>query len=313
MLPFSVATRVRLLVTGGAGFIGSHLVGALIDRGHSVTVIDDLSTGLRQGLSERASLIVGSVTDANLIQNAVAGSDACVHLAAIASVQRCNAAWSEGHQVNQSAFVGLLEAIARRSGGPIPLVYASSAAVYGDASDFPTREDAPTRPLSFYGADKLGCELHARAAAMAGIPSFGLRLYNVYGIGQRPISPYAGVISVFADRALRGEPLTIFGDGTQGRDFIHIDDVVGYIIAALARASTDSPICNIGTGTETSILDLARMLCRALNSSSRIVFDASRKGDALRSVADTSLADTIFSNKPRISLWRGLQSFAKFV
>jgi UDP-glucose 4-epimerase len=179
--------------------------------------------------------------------------------------------------------------------------------VYGDASDIPTREDAPTQPLSFYGADKLGCELQARVAAMAGVPSFGLRLYNVYGMGQHPISPYSDVISIFADRAVRGEPLTIYGDGTQGRDFIHVDDAVRYIIAALAHASTDSPICNIGTGIETSILDLARMLWRALNSSSHIVFDARRQGDVITSLADTSLAQKIFKNKPQILLWQGLQ------
>jgi UDP-glucose 4-epimerase len=306
-----MAKRARILVTGGAGFIGSRIVGALIDRGQSVTVIDDLSTGLRESVSEHANLIVGSITDFNLIHDVIAESDACVHLAAIASVQRCNAAWAESHQVNQSAFVGLLEAVARRAEGPIPVVYASSAAVYGDTSDLPTRESAPTQPLSFYGADKLGCELQARAAAAAGVPSFGLRLYNVYGMGQSPTSAYAGVISIFADRALRGEPLTIYGEGTQGRDFIHIDDVVRYIIAALAHASTDSPICNIGTGIETSILDLARMLCQAVKSSSRIMFDARRQGDVSRSVADTALSEKIFKNKPQIPLWRGLQNFAK--
>ena len=142
---------------------------------------------------------------------------------------------------------------------------------------------------------------------MAGVPSFGLRLYNVYGMGQHPISPYSDVISIFADRAVRGEPLTIYGDGTQGRDFIHVDDAVRYIIAALAHASTDSPICNIGTGIETSILDLAQMLCRALNSSSHIVFDARRQGDVITSLADTSLAQKIFKNKPQILLWQGLQ------
>jgi UDP-glucose 4-epimerase len=311
VLPFNLATRARILVTGGAGFIGSHAVGGLIDRGLSVTVIDDLSTGLRESVSQRANLIVGNITDFDLLHDAIAESDACIHLAAIASVQRCNAAWAESHRVNQSAFVGLLEAVARRPKGPIPVVYASSAAVYGRGSNFPTREDAPTQLLSFYGADKLGCELHARAAATAGVPSFGLRLYNVYGMGQHPISPYSGVISIFLERALKGQPLTIYGDGTQSRDFIHIDDVVKYVIAALMHASTDSPICNIGTGVETSILDLARMLCRAVNSSSRIVFAGRRQGDVSRSVADTSLAEKILKKRPEIPLWKGLQSFAR--
>lgn len=306
-----MAKRARVLVTGGAGFVGSHTVSALIDRGQSVTVIDDLSTGLRDSVSEHANLIIGSVTDFNLIQDIIAESDACVHLAAIASVQRCNAAWAESHRVNQSAFIGLLEAVARRPKGPIPVVYASSAAVYGDASDVPIRENSPTQPLSIYGADKLGCELHAQAAAKVGVPSFGLRLYNVYGMDQRPTPSYSGVISLFADRALRGDPLTIYGEGTQSRDFIHIADVVRYIIAALGHASTDSPICNIGTGIETSILDLARMLRRAVNSCSRVVFDAGRQADVYRSVADTSLAKKIFKTSPEIPLQKGLRDFAQ--
>jgi UDP-glucose 4-epimerase len=309
--PLKLARQARILVTGGAGFIGSHVVDALVDRGQAVTVIDDLSIGLRESVSERANLIVGSVTDFELIHDVIADSHACIHLAAIASIQRCNGAWAESHQINQSAFVGLLEAVARRPGGPIPVVYASSAAVYGDASEVPIREDAPTHPLSFYGADKLGCELQARVAGMAGVPSFGLRLFNVYGVGQYPTSSYSDVISIFFDRAFRGEPLVIYGDGSQIRDFIHLDDVVRYMIAALGYASTDSPICNLGTGIDTSILDLARMVCRALNSSSPIVFDARRQNEVLASAADMSLVEEIFKNKPRISLWKGLQSLAQ--
>jgi UDP-glucose 4-epimerase len=313
VVPLKTGTPARVLVTGGAGFIGSHLVHALINRAHSVTVIDDLSTGLRENVNERANLVVGNITDFGLIRDAIAESDACIHLAAIASVERCNAARVESHQINQSAFVGLLEAIARRRGGPIPVVYASSAAVYGEASHFPTREDTPARPLSVYGADKLGCELQARAAAAAGVPSFGLRLYNVYGAGQHLTLPYSGVISIFVDRALSGEPLTIYGDGIQVRDFIHVDDVARYIITALARASTEATVCNIGTGIGTSILDLARMLSRALHSTSGTVFKAHRQSDILRSVADISLSKKIFQFEPQIPLWNGLLSFARLI
>ncbi|MFZ3234841.1 MAG: NAD-dependent epimerase/dehydratase family protein [Stellaceae bacterium] len=301
-------TLSRILVTGGAGFIGSRAVGMLVEDGRQVTVIDDLSTGSRKSVSRRADLIVGSITDADLVNSAVAQSDACIHLAAIASVQRCETAWAKSHQVNQSAFVGLLEAVARRPAGPIPVVYASSAAVYGEASELPTRENSPTRPLSLYGADKLGCELQAHAAARAGVPSFGLRLYNVYGRGQSRLSSYSGVISIFLEQALKGEPLTIYGDGTQARDFIHVDDAVRYILAALTRTSTKSPICNVGTGVETTILDLARTVCRTLKSSSRIRFAGRRRGDLSRSVADTSLANKIFKSAPQIPLAQGLQS-----
>ena len=231
-----------MLVTGGAGFIGSHVVNRLVDRGDEVIVLDDLSTGLRDSVNPRALLVVGNITDGQLVREAVAAVDACVHLAAIASVGRFNEDWASCHAVNQSAFVALLQFLARRPKGRIPLVYASSAAVYGNSTQPPICETAVARPVSGYGADKLGCEAHARAAGEAsGVETFGLRFFNVYGIGQRPGSPYAGVVSIFADRTLRGEPLNIYGDGSQSRDFVHVDDAVQAVLAALACTSTPGP------------------------------------------------------------------------
>jgi UDP-glucose 4-epimerase len=186
-----------------------------------------------------------------LWSEAVAAVDACVHLAAIASVGRFNEDWARCHAVNQSAFVALLQFVARWPKGRIVPVYVSSAAVYGHSTQLPICDTAVARPLSGYGADKLGCESHARAAGEAsGAATFGLRFFNVYGVGQRPESPYAGIVSIFAERTLRGKPLNIYGDGSQRRDFVHVDDAI-QAVPALARSSTTGPVCNIGTGVET--------------------------------------------------------------
>jgi UDP-glucose 4-epimerase len=297
----------RILVTGGAGFIGLHVVNRLVALGHRVLVIDDLSTGRRENLNPAAELTVGSVTDERLMQEVIGRVDACIHLAAIASVQRSQKDCAGSHRVNQSAFVNLMGIVARRGGGTIPVVYASSSAVYGAAGKLPITEDMPARPLSAYGADKFGCELHAYAAGQtAGISSLGLRFFNVYGVGQRPDSPYSGVISIFIDRLLRGERLTICGDGHQSRDFVHIDDAVSAITAALDHASPEACVCNVGTGIEKSILELAVTLCSLLGKPTDFEFAAAREGDIMRSVANISRAQKILDYRPRIALYEGL-------
>jgi UDP-glucose 4-epimerase len=306
-------TKLRcILVTGGAGFIGTHTVNRLIALGHRVVVIDDLSTGRRESVNPAAELIVGSVTDEYLVQDVIGRVDGCIHLAAIASVERCQNDPHGSHRVNQSAFVSLLSASGRRPAGSIPVVYASSAAVYGAVALAPVAEDASTHPISTYGADKLGCELHARAAGVtAAIPSFGLRFFNVYGPGQNRDSPYSGVISIFADRLRRGETLTIHGDGGQSRDFVHVDDVVAAVIDALDQASPGAPICNIGTGIETSILGLASMLARLLGRPAEFASAPAREGDIRRSLADISRAREILGYSPQIGLCEGLSDLLK--
>ena len=225
----------RALVTGGAGFIGRALAARLLREGAEVTVLDDLSSGDASRLDRGARLMEGSVTDPGRVAEAMAGADAVFHLAAIASVARCNEDLAASHRVNLGGFVNVLEAAAAREQRPA-LVYASSAAVYGDNPETPLREDARPRPLSPYGADKLGCELHASAAAtVLGLRSTGLRFFNVYGPGQDPGSPYSGVISRFHRAATLGEGVTIFGDGGQTRDFVFVDDVVEALLSAAAR------------------------------------------------------------------------------
>ena len=267
----------KYLVTGGAGFIGSHLAKALLAKGNDVVVLDNLSTGRREKVPKGARLVVGDILDSALVQKLMAGVDGCFHLAAIASVQRSVEDWSGTHRVNLTGTINLLDA-ARAA--RIPVIYASSAAVYGDQTRFPIVEDAAKVPATAYGADKLGCELHAAVAgATFGAPTAGFRFFNVYGPGQDPHSPYSGVISIFAERLARNQPITIFGDGRQVRDFVHVSDVVRHLIAALDVAAPSAPVFNVCTGRPTSIEQLARLMHGLLGSRSEIVMAPARAGD----------------------------------
>ena len=250
------------LVTGGAGFIGSHLCEALIARGDTVRVLDDLSTGYRANLPHEVELIEGDIADHATAREAVESIDGCFHLAAIASVVRGVLDWPGTHRVNLSGLIAMFDAI-RAAGSKVPVVYASSAAVYGDCQTIPIAESAPCLPLSSYGADKYGCELHARVAShVHGIPTIGLRFFNVYGPRQDPKSPYSGVISIFCERILSGEPVHIFGDGAQTRDFIFVTDVVAALLAGMRLRPETAPVFNVCTGEGTRVADLAGMIGR---------------------------------------------------
>jgi UDP-glucose 4-epimerase len=248
------------LVTGGAGFIGSHLCDALLAQGDMVRVLDDLSTGNRDNLASGVELVVGDIADASLMGDALKGVAGCFHLAAIASVERGVTDWLDTHRANLTGAITLFDA-ARRLPAPVPIVYASSAAVYGDATVLPISESAQCRPLSAYGADKYGCELHAGVAShVHGIPTVGLRLFNVYGPRQDPRSPYSGVISIFCDRIRAGTPIDMFGDGEQTRDFVYVADVVTALLAAMRLRPADAPVFNVCTEVATSVHGLAQTI-----------------------------------------------------
>ncbi|MGB0683626.1 MAG: NAD-dependent epimerase/dehydratase family protein [Magnetovibrionaceae bacterium] len=288
----------RYLVTGGAGFIGSHLVDALIARGDRVVVIDDFSTGkaenLPEDLPDHFHLIKADMREAAALQEALAGGlDGLFHLGAVASVPKSVSDWVGTHGVNQTAFIQLLDALGKaRSGSPIPVVYASSAAVYGDPGSVtePLVETQPCQPQTPYGADKLACEYAARVAGQIhGTPSFGLRFFNVYGPRQDPASPYSGVISIFRDRLKADLPVTIFGDGEQVRDFVFVGDVVSILMAAMEKASVDAPVSNVCTGRATSVNELVRMLSQSLNRTPDISYEKARSGDIRFSVGCHSI------------------------
>src|SRR4249920_1895883 len=246
---------VRYLATGGAGFVGSHLVEGLLESGHRVRVLDDLSTGPRRNVPAAAEFVEGDVTDAQTVERAFSDIDGCFHLAAVASVERCHREWVRGHQVNLTGTINVFDQARRaRPDRTVPVVYASSAAVYGDCRVVGVGEEYPAAPLSAYGADKAACEFHARiAGAVHGVPTAGLRFFNLYGPRQDPRSPYSGVISIFADRLLRGRPIEIFGDGEQVRDFTYVGDAVAALRRAMDAASTEAPVLNICTGRGTSV------------------------------------------------------------
>jgi UDP-glucose 4-epimerase len=295
------------LVTGGAGFIGSHLCDALLGAGHRVRVLDDLSTGKRANLDARAELVVGDVGNAAAVAAAAEGMDGIVHLAAIASVQRSTEDWPGTHRTNLTGTIHVFDA-ARRADGGIPVVYASSAAVYGNNPKLPLAEDSATKPLSAYGADKLGCELHAHVAGLVhGVPSAGFRFFNVFGPRQDPASPYSGVISIFAARVQKGQACTIQGDGGQARDFVYVADVVAALRKGLDAASVSAPVFNVGTGHATSVLDLARLLQRLARSNADPAFAPPRAGDIRLSLSDCTRLRSL-GWAPHTSLEAGLEA-----
>lgn len=294
------------LVTGGCGFIGSHLAAALRARGDSVRVLDNLSTGSPENLAAGATLMVGDINDPAALAAAMQGVDGCFHLAAIASVERCLHDWPGTHRTNLSATVALLDAARVRA---IPVVYASSAAVYGDAPAGPIAEDTPASPLSAYGADKLGCEQHARVAGhVHGVPTAGLRFFNVFGPRQDPRSPYSGVISIFCDRLRRGQAIDIFGDGGQTRDFVYVGDVVRALLAALPAASRAAPVLNVCTGRAVSVRELAGLVAELTGRRAEIRPRPARAGEIRHSVGSPARARRMLGLGAALPLDDGLRA-----
>eukprot|EP00931_Biecheleriopsis_adriatica_P081795 TRINITY_DN55130_c0_g1_i1.p1 TRINITY_DN55130_c0_g1~~TRINITY_DN55130_c0_g1_i1.p1 ORF type:complete len:333 (-),score=55.71 TRINITY_DN55130_c0_g1_i1:26-994(-) len=282
------------LVTGGAGFIGSHLVEALLarDADTKVKVFDDLSTGNKSNLPDdsRVSFTQGDIADVDLMRSVMKGCDGVFNLAAVASVQRSNEDWLGTHRANLTGTITVFDVArtASSTGGPIPVIYASSAAVFGANQQCPQSEDSATIPLTAYGADKLACELHARVAShVHGVKSCGFRFFNVYGARQDPSSPYSGVIAIFASRLSAGKGITIFGDGKQCRDFVYVKDVVKYLMAAMFDVQlTGAEVFCICTGRTTTLLQLAETLGEVIGAKADISHGPERVGDIRTSFGD---------------------------
>lgn len=309
------------VVTGGAGFIGSHLVEALLARGpeHSVRVVDDLSTGKAENLfgslpaeqHSRVELLSGDVADLAVMQGALKGCDGVFHLAAVASVQRSNEDWLGTHRTNLTGTITVFEVARTASpqGGPVPVVYASSAAVFGANQECPQSEDSATIPLTAYGADKLACELHGRVAShVHGVDSCGFRFFNVYGARQDPSSPYSGVIAIFASRLAKAQGITLFGDGQQCRDFVYVKDVVAYLTAAMIdKPPKGAEVFCICTGRTTTLLELADTLGGVINMKPQITHGPERTGDIRTSFGNPTKLKERFGFGADTTLASGLE------
>lgn len=294
------------LVTGGCGFIGSHLSDALVARGDQVIIVDDLSTGNRDNPPAEAQIIVGDIRDADLMNRLMQGKDGCFHLAAVASVQKCTEEWADSHRVNLTGTINVFEAA--KQAGCKPVVYASSAATYGDNPNVPLSEDEFMKPLSAYGADKYGCELHGRVAhGVHGVPNTGFRFFNVYGPRQDPKSPYSGVIAIFTDRISAGQGITIFGDGGQTRDFVYVGDVVRHLIAAMDAGGSAAEVYNVCTGRDTSVLQLAHIVAEIVGTEADITFAEARTGDIRTSIGNPAKATAAFGVPAQMEFKEGLR------
>ena len=280
-----------ILITGGAGFIGSHLSDALLAKGYAVRVLDDLSTGRRSNLqlgNPRLQLIEGDVADAAVVAQAVAGCQAVVHLAAVASVQ---ASVEDPVKTHQSNFIGTLNVCeAMRLAGIKRVLFASSAAVYGNNGEGQAiDEDTPKAPLTPYAVDKLASEQYLDFyRRQHGLEPVVFRFFNIFGPRQDPSSPYSGVISIFSERALNGMPINLFGDGEQTRDFMYVADLVGVLVQALEQAQVEEGAVNVGLNQATSLNQLLDALREVVGPLPEVSYGPARSGDIRHSRANNA-------------------------
>jgi len=277
-----------VLITGGAGFIGSNLTDALLAKGYSVRVLDDLSTGKPANLpldNPRVELIEGDVADAVLVNRVMQGCSAVVHLAAVASVQ---ASVDDPVQTHQSNFIGTLNVCeAMRQQGVKRVLFASSAAVYGNNGEGQSiDEDTPKAPLTPYASDKLASEHYLDFyRRQHGLEPAIFRFFNIFGPRQDPSSPYSGVISIFCERAQKGLPITVFGDGEQTRDFVYIGDLVEVLVQAIEAPRLEEGAVNVGLNQATTLKQLLAALAEVVGPLPPISHGPARSGDIRHSRA----------------------------
>ena len=308
-------SQENILITGGAGFIGSHVSDKLLAEGHRVIVLDDLSTGKRSNLQQhdgnsRFRFIEGDVADDVAALTEPATSELgrvtrVVHLAAQTSVVKSIEQPLRDARVNYLGTLQVLEAA--RHWKSESVVLASSAAVYGDVETVPISEAAAHRPMSPYGVHKLNSEFAAQCYSLThNLTTTCLRFFNVYGPRQDPSSPYSGVISIFLDRATRNQDLTVFGTGKQTRDFVYVEDVAEAVLRALFHRSAGFCVANIGTGKSSTIEELAALTIESCGSASQVNYADSRPGDIEHSLADNALAVAAFDVRFETTLRDGL-------
>jgi UDP-glucose 4-epimerase len=299
---------LRFLVTGGAGFIGSHIVEALLRRQHQVRVLDDFSSGKQQNLPAVPDLEIlkGDIRDAETVGRAVDGVDGVFHEAALVSVPKSVEHPKESFEINAKGTFNVFQAA--RKAGVRRVVCASSAAVYGDTTELPLAESVAPRPLSPYGLDKwYGEQVGALFSSLYGQEIFALRYFNVFGPRQDASSPYSGVISLFADCLKSGKLPTIFGDGEQTRDFVYVGDVVDANLRAMFADYKGFRVFNVGCGKQVSLNQLYAELQQLTGNSLAAAYAPARAGDIRYSLADISLIQRELGYAPAFTLSQGLR------
>ena len=297
------------LVTGGAGFIGSHLVEALLSAGCKVTVLDNLSTGNLLNLEpvkDRITFYQNDIRELDMLEKAAQGCDVIFHLAAVVAVQQTVSNPVESAMINDIGTINVLEAA--RAKKVRRLVLASSCAVYGDDPRLPKKESMMPRPASPYAVHKLSAEHYARVYFdLFGLETVSLRFFNVYGPRQDPSSPYSGVISIFMDKAVSNQVPVIYGDGNQSRDFVYVKDVVKAILLAATTDNLAGNALNIGTGSYVLINRLWELIASLSGRHLAPRHEPARSGDILHSVAGMELAQSILNFKNDFTLEKGLE------
>lgn len=305
---------MKILVTGGAGFIGKHCVQALLDGGHSVRVLDDFSGSDPAGIraiqdasgAERLEILEGDIATSVTACRACEGMDGVIHLAARVSVPRSIQSPLETYHTNVMGLARVLDA--SRLTGVSRLVLASSCAVYGHRPP-PCSEHSAPDPLSPYAASKLAGEALVAAAAVShGLRAMSLRFFNVYGPGQSPDGAYAAVIPKWIAATQQGQSPLVFGDGSQTRDFVYVGDVVRAILAALAYSDAHGQVVNIGSGVSTTLLQLADELTKLVKQPFALRFEPARSGEVVHSRADTTLARDLLGFEAATTLQDGLRA-----
>jgi UDP-glucose 4-epimerase len=298
----------RALVTGGAGFIGSHLVDALVADGCEVNVLDNFSTGNERNLAssrDRIRLIRGDIRDRGALDEAVDGCEVVFHLAAVVSVVQTTEDPMGSAAINETGSLQVLEAA--RSAAVRRFIFTSSCAVYGDEPTLPKREDMRPNPLTPYAVQKLAIEHYLGVyQSVYGMETVALRFFNVFGPRQDPSSPYSGVISIFMLKALGEEPPTIFGDGLQTRDFVFVSDVIQALTLAARSASSPGQVFNVGTGESVTINELWKKIAALSGTRSAPVRAPQRAGEVVHSRSSIDMARERLSYAPRVLLGAGL-------
>jgi nucleoside-diphosphate-sugar epimerase len=299
---------MHILVTGGAGFIGSHLVRRLVEQGHSVRVLDSLVSGHAHNLDSVAGAIdmrVADLQDADAVREAVVGVDYVFHLAALISVVQSVEQPLLTHAINVNGTLGLMEAA--RAAGVKRLVQVSSAAVYGDPAQVPTPEETPPEPLSPYGLSKHIAEEYGQLySRLYGLECVALRFFNVYGPGQDPRSPYAAAVPRFVEALASGQQPTVFGDGQQTRDFTFVEDNVRALWAAASAPGIGGAVFNVGRGQPVSVLELINTLGELLGVEARPHFAPARAGEIRHSCADVGSFAARAGFRAQVGLREGL-------